>query len=140
MKKLAFVFGVVLATAFNTFSQKIDIHVTQVLVQAVEANLLVTEYSKDVDSYYVINLETNTLIYKTPGNDIVYQNITSYTVSNKVITIVYEDDDIVDPSTQFNPMFIIDKHNNSVKWINQESQVTFTYNFVKFSMKIIKKS
>ena len=71
MKKLTFVLGVVLATAFNTFSQKIDIHVTQVLVQAVEANLLVTEYSKDVDSYYVINLETNTLIYKIPGNDIV---------------------------------------------------------------------
>ena len=136
MKKLAVVFGVVLANAFNTFSQKIDIHVTQVLVQAVEANLLVTEYSKDVDSYYAINLETNTLIYKIPGNDIVYRNITSYTVSNKVITIVYEDDDIVDPSTKFNPMFIIDKKNNSVKWILQESQVTFTYNFVKFSMKI----
>ena len=136
MKKLAFVFGVVLATAFNTFSQKIDIHVTQVSVQAVEANLPVIEYSKDVDSYYVINLETNTIIYKIPGYDIVYRNITSYTVSNNVITIVYKDDDIVDPSTQFNPMFIIDKNNNSVKWINQEPQVTFTYNFIKFSMKI----
>lgn len=136
MKKLAFVFGVVLATAFNTFSQKIDIHVTQVSVQAVEDNLSETEYLKDVDSYYVINLETNTIVYKIPGYDIVYRNITSYTVSNNVITIVYKDDDIVDPSTQFNPMFIIDKNNNSVKWINQEPQVTFTYNFVKFSMKI----
>ena len=136
MKKLTFVLGVVLATAFNTFSQKIDIHVTQVSVQAVEANLPVIEYSKDVDSYYVINLETNTIVYKIPGYDIVYRNITSYTVSNNVITIVYKDDDIVDPSTQFNPMFIIDKNNNSVKWINQEPQVTFTYNFVKFSMKI----
>ena len=66
----------------------------------------------------------------------VSRNITSYTVSNNVITIVYKDDDIVDLSTQFNPMFIIDKNNNSVKWINQEPQVTFTYNFVKFSMKI----
>ena len=136
MKKLAFVLGVVLATAFNTFSQKIDIHVTQVSVQAVEDNLSETEYLKDVDSYYVINLETNTIVYKIPGYDIVYRNITSYTVSNNVITIVYKDDDIVDPSTQFNPMFIIDKNNNSVKWINQEPQVTFTYNFVKFSMKI----
>jgi len=136
MKKLAFVLGVVLANVFNTFSQKIDIHVTQVSVQVVEDNLSESEYLKDVDSYYAINLETNTLIYKIPGNDIVYRNITSYTVSNKVITIVYEDDDIVDPSTKFNPMFIIDKKNNSVKWILQESQVTFTYNFVKFSMKI----
>ena len=137
MKKLTFVLGVVLATAFNTFSQKIDIHVTQVSVQAVEANLPVIEYSKDVDSYYVINLETNTIKYKSPVYDIdVSRNITSYTVSNNVITIVYKDDDIVDLSTQFNPMFIIDKNNNSVKWINQEPQVTFTYNFVKFSMKI----
>jgi hypothetical protein len=139
MKKLAFVLGVVLATAFNTFSQKIDIHVTQVSVQTLEDNLSETEYYIDVDSYYSINLETNTLIYKTPGYDIVHRNITSYTAINNVITIVYEDDAVNTPDIRYNPMFIIDKNNNSVKWINHELQNTSTYNFTKFHMEIKEK-
>jgi hypothetical protein len=134
MKKLVVVLGVALITSFNAFSQKIDIHVTQVSVRESADGLLDAEYSMPVNSYYFINLDAGTLVYQSPKYDIdVSRRILSKEVIGNIITIVYEDDG-------FNPTMVIDKSTNSVNWINQDSSAKLTYEFRKFSMEIKEKS
>ena len=134
MKKLLAVFGIALITTVNAFSQKIDIHVTQVTVQESTEGLPDAEYSMTVNSYYFINLDAGTLVYQSPKYDIeVSRRILSKEVTGNMITIVYEDDG-------FSPTMIIDKSTNSVNWINQDSSAKLTYEFRKFSMEIKEKS
>jgi hypothetical protein len=132
MKKLAFVVGIVLLTAFNSISQQIDIHVTKILFRiADEAGIFNAGTFKNVDSYYFINLQDSTVVYKCPNYNIdVTRNIISKLVINNIITIVIEDNGTA-------MALIIDKNKNSVRMSDQDPLVEYSYEFVKFSMKTI---
>ena len=130
MKKLAFVLGVVLSTAFNSVCQQINIHVTKILFRIADSGILNVGTFKNVDSYYFINLEESTVVYKCPNYNInVTRNIVSKSVINNIITIVYDDKG---PAMAF----IINKNNNSVRLSDQDPIGEYSYEFVKFSMKI----
>ena len=128
MKKLAVVLGIVLVNAFNTFSQQIDINVTQVLINKVTLN---------VNSQYSINLDNNTLNFKclSDGTDI-NSDIISKSESNGVITIVFDDKSLIDPNVKLTPIFTIDKNNNSVTFSCLEDGTNFIYKFVEFTLNI----
>ena len=128
MKKLAVVLGIVLVNAFNTFSQQIDINVTQVLINKVTLN---------VNSQYSIDLDNNTLNFKclSDGTDI-NSDIISKSESNGVITIVFDDKSLIDPNVKLTPIFTIDKNNNSVTFSCLEDGTNFIYKFVAFTLNI----
>lgn len=128
MKKLAVVLGIVLVNAFNTFSQQIDINVTQVLINKVTLN---------VNSQYSIDLDNNTLNFKclSDGTDI-NSDIISKSESNGVITIVFDDKSLIDPNVKLTPIFTIDKNNNSVTFSCLEDGTNFIYKFVEFTLNI----
>lgn len=130
MKKLVFVLGVVLSTAFNSVSQQIDIHVTKVLFRIADSGILNAGTFQDVDSYYFINLKAGTIVHKCPNYNIdVTCNIVSKSVINNIITIVYNDNRTA-------MKFIIDKNTNFVRMSDQDPIGEYSYEFVKFSMKI----
>ena len=128
MKKLAVVLGIVLVNAFNTFSQQIDINVTQVLINKVTLN---------VNSQYSIDLDNNTLNFKclSDGTDI-NSDIISKSEKNGVITIVFDDKSLIDPNVKLTPIFTIDKNNNSVTFSCLEDGTNFIYKFVEFTLNI----
>ena len=128
MKKLGVVLGIVLVNAFNTFSQQIDINVTQVLINKVTLN---------VNSQYSIDLDNNTLNFKclSDGTDI-NSDIISKSESNGVITIVFDDKSLIDPNVKLTPIFTIDKNNNSVTFSCLEDGTNFIYKFVEFTLNI----
>ena len=131
MKKLTFVLGIVLSTAFNSISQQIDIHVTKILFRIAESGVLNAGTFKNVDSYYFINLQDSTVVYKCPNYKIdVTRNIVNKSVINNIITIVIDDNGTA-------MALIIDKNKNSVRMSDQDPLVEYSYEFVKFSMKTI---
>ena len=130
MKKLLVLVIVVLSTAFNSVSQQIDIHVTKVLFRiADEAGVFNKGTKQHVDSYYFINLEDSTLVFKCPNYKIdVTRNIVNKSVINNIITIVIDDKGTA-------MALIIDKNNNSVRISDQDPMGEYSYEFKKFSMK-----
>ena len=82
MKKLLVVVIVVLSTAFNSVSQQIDIHVKKILFRiADEVGVFNKGTKQHVDSYYFINLEDSTVVYKCPNYKIdVTRNIVNKSV------------------------------------------------------------
>ena len=128
MKKLAVVLGIVLVNAFNTFSQQIDINVTQVLINKVTLN---------VNSQYSIDLDNNTLNFKclSDGTDI-NRDIISKSEKNGVITIVIDDESSEDSNVKLTPIFTIDKNNNSVTFSSLEDITNFIYKFLEFTLNI----
>jgi hypothetical protein len=128
MKKLAVVLGIVLVNAFNTFSQQIDINVTQVLINKV---------TLEVNSQYLFDLDNNTLNFKrfTDGTD-VNRNIISKSEKNGVITIVIDDDNEFDSNIKLTPIVTIDKNNNSVTFSSLEDGTNFIYKFLEFTLNI----
>ena len=131
MKKLVVVVGIVLSTAFNAFSQQIDIHVTKILFRiANEAGVFNNGTIQDVNSYYFINLKDSTIVHKCPYYNInVTSNIISKTANNNIVTIVCDNNGTA-------MAFIIDKNNNSVRLSDQDPIGEYSYEFKKFSMKI----
>jgi len=128
MKKLAVVLGIVLVNAFNTFSQQIDINVTQVLINKV---------TLEVNSQYSIDLDNNTLNFKclSDGTDI-NRDIISKSENNGVITIVIDDFSSDDSNVKLTPIFTIDKNNNSVTFSSLEDGTNFIYKFLEFTLNI----
>ena len=128
MKKLVVVLGIVLVNAFNTFSQQIDIKVTQVLIN---------KFTLEVNSQYLFDLDNNTLNFKrfTDGTD-VNRNIISKSEKNGVITIVIDDDSELDSNVKLTPIFTIDKNNNSVTFSSLEDGTNFIYKFLEFTLNI----
>jgi len=128
MKKLAVVLGIVLVNAFNTFSQQIDIKVTQVLIN---------KFTLEVNSQYLFDLDNNTLNFKrfTDGTD-VNRNIISKSEKNGVITIVIDDDNEFDSNIKLTPIVTIDKNNNSVTFSSLEDGTNFIYKFLEFTLNI----
>ena len=128
MKKLVVVLGIVLVNAFNTFSQQIDIKVTQVLIN---------KFTLEVNSQYLFDLDNNTLNFKrfTDGTD-VNRNIISKSEKNGVITIVIDDDDEFDSNIKLTPIVTIDKNNNSVTFSSLEDGTNFIYKFLEFTLNI----
>jgi len=128
MKKLVVVLGIVLVNAFNTFSQQIDIKVTQVLIN---------KFTLEVNSQYLFDLDNNTLNFKrfTDGTD-VNRNIISKSEKNGVITIVIDDDNEFDSNIKLTPIVTIDKNNNSVTFSSLEDGTNFIYKFLEFTLNI----
>ena len=128
MKKLVVVLGIVLVNAFNTFSQQIDINVTQVLINKV---------TLEVNSQYSIDLDNNTLNFKclSDGTDI-NRDIISKSENNGVITIVIDDFSSDDSNVKLTPIFTIDKNNNSVTFSSIEDGTNFIYKFLEFTLNI----
>ena len=128
MKKLVVVLGIVLVNAFNTFSQQIDIKVTQVLIN---------KFTLEVNSQYLFDLDNNTLNFKrfTDGTD-VNRNIISKSEKNGVITIVIDDESELDSNVKLTPIFTIDKNNNSVTFSSLEDGTNFIYKFLEFTLNI----
>jgi len=128
MKKLVVVLGIVLVNAFNTFSQQIDIKVTQVLIN---------KFTLEVNSQYLFDLDNNTLNFKrfTDGTD-VNRNIISKSEKNGVITIVIDDDNEFDSNIKLTPIVTIDKNNNSVTFSSLEDGTNFIYKFLEFTINI----
>lgn len=117
---------------FNAVSQQIDIHVTKVLFRVAEFGVLNKGTLQDVDSYYSINLETSKLCFKSPKYNInVTRNIISKSITNNIITIVYDDKGTI-------MALILDKNNKSVRLSDQDSIGEYSYEFVKFNIKIKK--
>ena len=120
--------NVVLANGVNTFTHQIDIHVTQVLINKV---------TLEVNSYYSIDLDNNTLNFKclSDGRDI-SSDIISKSENNGVITIVIDDESELDPNVKLTPIFTIDKNNNSVTFSSLEDGTNFIYKFLEFTINI----
>ncbi len=120
--------NIVLANGVNTFTHQIDIHVTQVLINKV---------TLEVNSYYSIDLDNNTLNFKclSDGRDI-SSDIISKSENNGVITIVIDDESELDSNVKLTPIFTIDKNNNSVIFSSLEDGTNFIYKFLEFTINI----
>jgi hypothetical protein len=123
---------------FNAVSQQIDIHVTKVLFRVAEPagfaepGVFNKGTLQDVDSYYSINLETSKVGFKCPKYNInVTRNIISKSITNNIITIVYDDKGTM-------MAFIFDKNNKTVRLSDQDPSGEYSYEFVKFNIKIKK--